>query len=132
MKYIDYMSDQEDFSTFYGDNEDSYDWLPVQSASDEETNDAESTGKTRKKKKNFRRIKPTTNGSGIEEETIGDAGFTERKNNERKERSKKKRAGEEYTIKKGVTVPAKKFLPNPCQGKKCGKNCGSIPEERRE
>lgn len=130
LQYIDYMSDQEDFSTIYGDIDDSDNWS--ESSLRSEDTDADATCKKGKKKKTKRKVMTKNNESTAQDATVGDFGEKEKKINERKERLQKKRKGEQYVTKKGVTVPAKKVLPNPCLGKKCGNDCGSLPEERRQ
>ncbi|KAL4715696.1 hypothetical protein ACJJTC_006275 [Scirpophaga incertulas] len=64
------------------------------------------------KNKRIRRRKPNANKCGTQEETVGDSELKVRKINKRKEKAKKKKAGEKYENKKGTIVEAKRVLPN--------------------
>lgn len=131
-QYIDYISDLEDFSTFYGDVDDSDNWSEGQEVESEDSLQSE-----RKTKKNKRCTKKNTKKSqqveeDIHDEVVGESANKTKKNNSRKKRSENRTSGVEYVTKKGVVVPAKTILANPCCGKKCGNDCGSVTEERRE
>ncbi|XP_069357325.1 uncharacterized protein [Maniola hyperantus] len=126
-------NDQEDFSTFYGDISDSDNWSEGQEGitSEDDLLSAEQKVKINKKyTKKGSKIKNSD--ANTEDDVVGEYATRITKINSRKERSKNKNSGQQYITNKGVVVPAKTVLANPCSGKKCGNDCESLSEERRE
>ncbi|CAH2106732.1 unnamed protein product [Euphydryas editha] len=135
IKYIDYISDQEDFSTFYGDIDDSDNWSEGQEGitSEDDLLSMEKKVKIKRCSKKGSNVKNLSKSdANTENDLVGECATRIKKLNTRKERSKNKNSGQEYSTNKGIVVPAKTVLANPCSGKKCGNDCGSLSEERRE
>ncbi|CAG5054124.1 unnamed protein product [Parnassius apollo] len=132
IKYIDYMSDQEDFSTFYGDIADSDNWSEGQEGITSEDDLLSEEQKVKRNKRYTKKGSKIKDDANTQDDVVGESARRIKKSNSRKERSKNKNSGQQYITNKGVVVPAKTVLANPCSGKKYGNDCGSLSEERRE
>lgn len=121
-KYVDFLSDNEDF---------------VWSSSSWEASSAESSEFEVMKKKNTKKIRKNKLAERTKNICMTDCGEStvakkKKRKNIRKETRKNKENGEEYTTKRGKIVPAKKMKPNSCSANNCNNKCYEINEERRK
>ncbi|CAG5042731.1 unnamed protein product [Parnassius apollo] len=130
-RYIDYLSDDEDFFTFFncdGADLDSDEWSGSETSENDDVGDIRTKKKKNSKSKQKKKVVVIIQ----EEPIVGEEGFRKEKKNSKKERQQKRFKGEEYVRKDGKTVNAKCLQPNPSSGKKCGNNCENISDERRQ
>jgi hypothetical protein len=127
-----YLSDEEDFNTIFGGDSDSDTYKPTTDSSD--SNTSHTTTKEKKKKKKILKDSGTSmipsigaSGSNI----VGENATKQQRKNNKKERQKLKQSGQAYIRHDGTMVPSKEIQPNPCMGKKCGNDCGSVTDEKR-
>ncbi|CAB3233233.1 unnamed protein product [Arctia plantaginis] len=126
-QYFDYLSDEEDFTTIFGEREaDSDVYEPTSESDDSEVG----SGMTNKKK----RKKSNKNNVELEHEInkVGDNAVKKRRINQKKVQRTLRQSGQAYVKRNGIEVPAKEIKPNPCTGKKCGNGCEMVTDERRK
>lgn len=124
-KYVDFLSDSEDFvwSSSSWEN----------SSSGSVSDGTKKTKKSKKSKKKNERSKKFKKVQEKENEVSEVEGREKKKQkNKRKENKAKKDSGHEYVNSKGKVIPAKEMKQNPCNPQNCSNACYEITEDKRK